>query len=56
MLEVAHSTRKKDSNLVPSAQYNVGRAYFMVSYINVVCVYITLLRGTFVTASHDCKN
>lgn len=29
MLDVAQSKRKKDSNIVPSAQYNVGRAYFM---------------------------
>ena len=31
MLDVAQSRKKKDSNIVPSAQYNVGRAYFMVS-------------------------
>lgn len=31
MLDVAQSSKKKDSNIVPSAQYNVGRAYFMVS-------------------------
>ena len=30
MLDVAQSKKKKDSNIVPSAQYNVGRAYFMV--------------------------
>ena len=31
MLDVAQSKKKKDVNIVPSAQYNVGRAYFMVS-------------------------
>ena len=30
MLDVAQSKRKKDANIVASAQYNVGRAYFMV--------------------------
>lgn len=30
MLEVAKSEDKKDSNIVPSSQYNIGRAYFMV--------------------------
>ena len=30
MLDVAQSKKKKDSNIVPSAQYNIGRAYFMV--------------------------
>ena len=30
MLQVAQSQKKKDSNIVPSAQYNVGRAYFQV--------------------------
>ena len=30
MLDVAQSKKKKDSNIVSSAQYNVGRAYFMV--------------------------
>ena len=30
MLDVAQSKKKRDSNIVPSAQYNVGRAYFMV--------------------------
>ena len=38
MLDVAQSKRKKDNNIIPSAQYNVGRAYFMVrgSY----CLYL----------------
>ena len=31
MHDVAQSKKKKDLNIVPSAQYNVGRAYFMVS-------------------------
>ncbi len=30
MLEVASSTNTMDSNLLPSAQFNVGRAYYMV--------------------------
>jgi hypothetical protein len=33
MLEVARSEDKKEANIVPSAQYNMGRAYFMVSSI-----------------------
>lgn len=28
MLEVAQSQKKRDSHVIPSAQYNVGRAYF----------------------------
>lgn len=31
MLAVATSTKKQNLELVPSAQYNVGRAHFMVS-------------------------
>lgn len=34
MLEVAQSEEKKNSNIVPSAQYNIGRAYFMVRMMN----------------------
>ncbi len=30
MYLVAQCERKKDLNIVPSAQYNVGRAYFQV--------------------------
>ncbi len=33
MLEVASSTNTVDSNLLPSAQFNVGRAYYMVCVI-----------------------
>ena len=28
MLEVADNARHRDAHLVPSAQYNIGRAYF----------------------------
>ena len=38
MLDVAQSKKKKDANVIPSAQYNVGRAYFMVSIENNTCI------------------
>lgn len=42
MLEVAQSTLKRDANLISSAQYNVGRAYFMVSILPVSHVMVSV--------------
>ena len=34
MLQVAGSIDKKGSHIIPSAQYNMGRALFNVSYLH----------------------
>jgi len=47
MSQVASSTVKKDSHLLASAQYNVGRAYLMVRFILLILLlsFIILPRG-----------
>ena len=32
MMEIAQSTDKNDADIISSAQFNLGRAYFMVNY------------------------
>lgn len=59
MLDVAQSKRKKDTNIVASAQYNVGRAYFMVRIVelqSIACwdVYLSFVKG-FGTAQSDSE-
>ena len=59
MLDVAQSKKKKDANIVASAQYNVGRAYFMVRIVelqSIACwdVYLSFVKG-FGTAQSDSE-
>jgi len=58
MLQVAQSQKKKDSNVVPSAQYNVGRAYYQVCLTpmqsSVYPLHVYCCLNNVYNANHSC--